>query len=198
VSVLLRDEAMPYVAPKDAHRPSRRSRSARVPLASANELVERFGEALGFLSEEGIALRISLGCDRWTAIGTDRALLEGLLLGLTLRARDHMRQGGLLSLQTSLIQLEENPSEETGLPPGEYVRVRVADTGGWSADSEETWTTRMGSSQRLERPSLATLRQTAERGGGALVCTRDACCGGRADLYLPAQRRRIRSVLKLT
>ena len=75
------------------------------------------------------------------------ALIEGFLLGLSLRARDHMRQGGLLSLETSLVELDRELSEKTGLPPGEYVRIGVADTGGWSGDAASAWTTRMGSSR---------------------------------------------------
>ena len=167
-------------------------------LVPVNELVEHLGGALDFLAEDGIAVHLTLGCDRWTSMAVDRPLIEGLLLGLSLRARDHMRQGGLLSLDTSLIELDKHLSEETGLPPGEYVRIGVADTGGWSGDAASAWTTRMGSSQRLERPSLATLRHAAEAGGGALVCARHAFCGGRADLFLPVASRRPGSLLALS
>jgi hypothetical protein len=167
-------------------------------LVSVNELVEHLGGALDFLAEDGIALHLALGCDRWTSVSVDRALIEGLLLGLSLRARDHMRQGGLLSLETSLIELDAELSEETGLPPGEYVRIGVADTGGWSGGAASAWTTRMGSSRRLERPSLATLRHAAEAGGGALVSARHASCGGRADLFLPVASRRLRPLLALS
>jgi hypothetical protein len=97
-----------------------------------------------------------------------------LLLGLSLRACDHMHQGGLLSLETALIKFDENGSEVTGLPTGEYVRVSVSDTGGWSEDAGNAWTTRMGS---------------------PLVCARHASCGERANLYLPATRRHVRPVL---
>ncbi len=168
------------------------------PLVAVNELVEHLGEALGFLGEDGIAVHLVLGCDRWTHVSTDRALIEGLLLGLGLRARAHMPQGGLLSLETSLAELEPDLSKQTDLPSGEYVRIGVADTGGWSGGAARAWNTRMGSSQRLERPSLATLRRAAEAGGGALVSARHACSGGRADLYLPAVSGRSRPSLALT
>lgn len=165
------------------------------PLVPVNDLVEHLGDALGFLGEDGISMHLALGCDRWTSVAVDRPLIEGLLLGLSLRARDHMLQGGLLELETSLVELDTQLSEKTGLPPGEYVRIGVADTGGWSGDAASAWTTRMGSSRRLERPSLATLRHAAEAGGGALVSARHACCGGRADLFLPVASRRPRSLL---
>jgi hypothetical protein len=188
MSVLLRDDF------------EQRELPASVPLerlgppVPVNELVERFVSALDFLAEEGVGVHLCLGCDRWTTVTADRALIEGLLLGLSLRARDHMNQGGLLSLETSLIKLEESDFEETGLPPGEYVRVSISDTGGWSDSALHAWTTRMGSPRRLERPSLAALRHAAEIVGGALVCARHASCGERANLYLPATRRHIRSV----
>jgi hypothetical protein len=191
VSVLLRDDLQPC-----GSRPGSPFEYSG-PLVPVNELVEHLGEALDFLGEDGIAVHLGLGCDRWTAVAVDRALVEGILLGLSLRARDYMRQGGLLSLDTSPVELDPNLSEQTDLPPGEYVRISVADTGGWSGGAASAWTTRLGSSQRLERPSLAALRHAAEAGGGALVCARHACCGGRADLYLPLASRRPRSMLTL-
>ncbi len=168
------------------------------PPVPVNELVERLVAAFDFVDENGVAVHLCLGCDRWTTVSADRALIEGLLLGLSLRACDHMRQGGLLSLETTLIRLDENGSEVTDLPPGEYVRVSVSDTGGWSEGAENAWTTRMGSPRKLERPSLAALRRVAEIVGGALVCARHAGCGERANLYLPATRRHVRSVLTST
>ncbi|MGC9973775.1 MAG: hypothetical protein ABSC36_00075 [Gaiellaceae bacterium] len=192
MSVLLRDEF-------ERHELTASVQLERVrPLLPVNELVERFVGALDFFAEDGVAVHLSLGCDRWTAVTADRTLIEGLLLGLSMRARDHMRQGGLLSLETSLTKLDESDLKETGLPPGEYVRVSVSDTGGWSDDALNSWTTRVGSLQRLERPSLAALRHVAEIAGGALVCARHACCGERANLYLPATRRHMRSVLPLS
>jgi hypothetical protein len=192
VSVLLRDdfEQCELTLNVPLERPS--------PTVLVNELVEHFVGALDFLDEGGVAVHLHLGCDRWTGVSADRALIEGLLLGLSLRACDHMQQGGLLSLETSLIRLDENGFEETDLPPGEYVRVSVSDTGGWSEGAENAWTTRMGSPRRLERPSLAALRHAAEIAGGALVCARHASCGERANLYLPAARRHVRPVLTST
>jgi hypothetical protein len=192
VSVLLRDDV------------EQRELTVEVPLerlgppVPVNELVEHFAGALDFLDENGVAAHLCLGCDRWTTVSADHALIEGLLLGLSLRACDHMHQGGLLSLETTLIKLDENDSDVTGLPPGEYVRVSVSDTGGWSEGAETAWTTRMGSPRRLERPSLAALRHLAEIAGGALVCAQHAGCGERANLYLPATRRHVRPVLTST
>ena len=191
MSVLLRDD-LPLPARLDA------ARRHFGPLVPVNDLVEHLGAALEFLAEDAIAVHLAPSCDRWTCVAIDRPLIEGLLLGLSLRARDHMRQGGLLSLETALVELDNRLSEETGLPPGEYVRIGVADTGGWSGDAASAWTTRMGSSRRLERPSLAALRHAAEAGGGALVCARHAFCGGRADLYLPVASRRPRSLLAIS
>jgi len=71
------------------------------PPAPVNELVEHFVRALDFLEEDGVAVHLCLGCDRWTGARTGRASIEGLLLGLSLRACDHMHQGGLLSLDVT-------------------------------------------------------------------------------------------------
>ena len=192
MSVLLRDD----LEQRELRASTTRERLG--PPVPVNELVEQLVAALDFLDKAGVAVHLCLGCDRWASVSADRALIEGLLLGLSVRACDHMHQGGLLSLETTRVRLEENPFEGTDLPPGEYVRVSVSDTGGWSEGAENAWTTRMGSPRRLERPSLATLRHTAEIVGGALVCARHAGCGERANLYLPAARRRVRPVVTST
>jgi hypothetical protein len=189
VSVLLRDD----FRLRELQRKGQLGR--RSDSVSVNELVERLAEALDFLAEDGIAIHLGLGCDRWTAVAVDRELIEGLLLGLSLRARDQMRQGGLLSFETSIVQLDSWLSGEPDLPPGEYARVSVVDTGGWSGGAANAWAARMGSSRGLVRPSLAALRHAAEVGGGALVCARHGCSGGRADLYLPISRERQRPTL---
>lgn len=192
MSVLLRDDfEQRDLAPSV-------SLERRSPAVPVNELVEHFVAALDFLDENGVAVHLCLVCDRWTSVSADRTLIEGLLLGLSLRACDHMPQGGLLSLETTRVRLDGNAFEETDLPPGEYVRVSVSDTGGWSEGAENAWTTRVGSPRRLERPSLAALRHAAEIAGGALVCARHACCGERANLYLPATRRHVRPVITST
>jgi nitrogen-specific signal transduction histidine kinase/CheY-like chemotaxis protein len=55
----------------------------------------------------------------------DAGQIEQVLINLALNARDAMPEGGTLSLDTANVALDGS----TLLPAGEYVRLRVADTG---------------------------------------------------------------------
>ncbi|MBE7375981.1 response regulator [Pseudomonas sp. AL-54] len=59
----------------------------------------------------------------------DANQLENALLNLTLNARDAMPHGGRLTLATGNESLEQNAASRFGLAPGDYVTLRVSDTG---------------------------------------------------------------------
>ena len=58
----------------------------------------------------------------------DAVQLESALLNLAINARDAMPQGGQLRLSTANL-LEDAPERPEDLPAGDYVRVKVSDTG---------------------------------------------------------------------
>lgn len=58
----------------------------------------------------------------------DRNQFEDALLNLGVNARDAMPKGGTLTLSTSEVVVESGGADDT--PPGRYVAVAVADTGG--------------------------------------------------------------------
>jgi CheY-like chemotaxis protein len=57
----------------------------------------------------------------------DRGLFESAILNLVLNARDAMPNGGLLTIDSDVVHFSEGLAG--GLPPGDYVRVAVRDTG---------------------------------------------------------------------
>lgn len=60
----------------------------------------------------------------------DRAQLEAAIVNLCINARDAMPDGGKLTIQLMLVEMEEQKTElNKSLPPGEYVVVAVADNG---------------------------------------------------------------------
>jgi PAS domain S-box-containing protein len=60
----------------------------------------------------------------------DPAQLESALLNLALNARDAMEQGGLLTIDTRNIEVDEDYADnQADMAPGDYVLVTVSDTG---------------------------------------------------------------------
>ncbi len=77
-----------------------------------------------------IALEIFPGAGR-ARVNAERAALEQVMVNLILNARDAMRDGGRLTIETARVRLDEKESgrREVEVEPGWYARIRVRDTG---------------------------------------------------------------------
>lgn len=83
-----------------------------------------FGRMLG----ENIETRIECGDDLWPTF-LDQSQFEGALVNLVVNARDAMPDGGTLTIAAHNLTLGEYGAAPLGLPPGDYVHLRVVDTG---------------------------------------------------------------------
>jgi PAS domain S-box-containing protein len=82
-------------------------------------------------STVGPAIEVRIDCppDIWPS-KVDAPQLESALLNLCINARDAMSPGGgRLSISLTNAQLNASSGSQRDLPPGEYVAIRVADTG---------------------------------------------------------------------
>ncbi|MEX5748495.1 PAS domain S-box protein [Massilia sp. X63] len=78
---------------------------------------------------ENIDLQL-LEMERNWCVYADRAQLEAAIVNLCINARDAMPDGGKLTIQLLLAEIEEQKTElGKPLPPGEYVVIAVADNG---------------------------------------------------------------------
>lgn len=106
--------------------------SRRQPLQSSahnpNVLIGGFESVLRRACGETVDLHLSLGT-RVNAINVDGAQFEAALLNLVVNARDAMPEGGMLTIATSIRELEENEARVLGMPVGRYVSIEVQDTG---------------------------------------------------------------------
>ena len=84
-------------------------------IGSVSDLLQR---VMGGDIEVSIALAPDLG-----RVRADRGQIEQVLLNLVLNARDAMRQGGRLTIETG------NATLQTGTAPGQYVMLTLSDTG---------------------------------------------------------------------
>lgn len=102
---------------------------------SLGHLIVNLEPMLRRLLGEDVELRIDLDPEAG-AVYADLGQLEQVLLNLVANARDAMPDGGILTLRTDREVLSEgNPLD---LPPGQYARLTVADTGvGFSPETRE-------------------------------------------------------------
>jgi two-component system, cell cycle sensor histidine kinase and response regulator CckA len=94
-----------------------------------NAVVNETAKMLKRLIGEDIEFRVDSAQSLW-AIEADSDQMVQVLMNLCLNSRDAMPQGGTLTITTENVALEE---ERIGgkpyLPPGQYVRLSVTDTG---------------------------------------------------------------------
>ena len=97
-----------------------------------NQLVVSMEDMLRRTMAEHIQLDTRLQPDPWLAY-TDAHQLENALLNLVINARDAMKDGGRITIQTGCMHISD--SQPDNLAPGDYVTLSVADSGsGMPAD----------------------------------------------------------------
>ena len=96
-------------------------------------------------------------------IKADPALVEQIVMNLVVNARDAMPTGGKLTIETASAELNRQPRYRVNpIPPGEYVRLSVADTGcGISSEYRSIFSSHFLRRKKKER----------ERGWGSRPCT---------------------------
>jgi two-component system cell cycle sensor histidine kinase/response regulator CckA len=125
-------------------------------------------------------------------IKVDPGQFTQILLNLAVNARDAMRTGGRLTLETTVVALQEDdetsPSLEQ-LPPGEYVVISVTDTGAGMTDEvkahlfEPFFTTKNdGDGSGL---GLATSYGIVRQSGGRIQIDSELGKGTTVQIFLP-------------
>ena len=119
---------------------------------------------------------------------TDANQLETALINLAVNARDAMPEGGELVVE-AVAATVTGPVSEPNLPPGDYVRLSVIDSGaGMTAEAlsratEPFFTTKgVGKGTGL---GLSMVHGLAEQSGGRLTLSSPPGGGVRADIWLP-------------
>jgi len=140
------------------------------------------GEHIEFVIERGDGL--------WPVL-MDPGHLEQVLTNLAVNARDAMRQGGTLTIDTENAEVDEAyAGGRPGLKPGRFVRLRVSDTGtGMSKETlqrafEPFFTTKpKGEGTGL---GLATVHGIVNQAGGYISIYSELGLGTRVSALLPA------------
>ena len=96
---------------------------------SLNDVVSDMNKMLGRLVGEDIRLIANLDPEL-RKIKADAGQVEHLLINLVVNSREAMPQGGILTIETTNFDVDQEfTSKHLGVPPGGYVMLAVSDTG---------------------------------------------------------------------
>jgi two-component system cell cycle sensor histidine kinase/response regulator CckA len=158
-------------------------------IVDLNLLVADMGKMLTRLIREDIAFSFEPD-GTLERVKADPGQLEQVLLNLTVNACDAMPRGGMLTIETRNVSLDETlPHARPSIPAGEYVLLTVADTGcGMDAETrarifEPFFTTKEpGKGTGL---GLATVYGVVKQSGGYIWVDSQPGKGAKFEIYLP-------------
>lgn len=129
-----------------------------------NKLLDDSGRMLHRLIGEDVQLTLHKGQDVPRVLA-DPGQLEQVLMNLVVNARDAMPEGGMLTIETSSIDLDEEYARlHFGVKPGAYAMLSVSDTGHGMDAATQT---------RIFEPLFYDQGPRQRHGAGPLDCVRD-------------------------
>lgn len=166
--------------------------SRRQPLApravALPQLITEMEDMLRHSLGQSIEVETNWTPDLW-AVTADPGQVESALLNLALNARHAMSGGGRFSIQCTNIRVEDGVVDDPDITPGDYVSMRVADTGtGMTKDVarqafEPFFTTKdFGSGSGL---GLSMVYGFVKQTGGAVTLDSEPGRGTTITIYLP-------------
>ncbi len=154
-----------------------------------NEIVTGTEKLLRRLLTEDIALVTNLTPDK-TMVLADAGQIDQILFNLAVNARDAMPNGGALTLESRIVELEEDFTQIHGLArPGRYALLSILDTGVGMDETtrdhifEPFFTTKeVGKGTGL---GLSTVYGIVKQHNGAITVTSEKNEGAAFHVYLP-------------
>jgi PAS domain S-box-containing protein len=154
-----------------------------------NEVVAGMEGLLRRLLQSDVALRVILAPDIG-AVCVDPGQLEQVIMNLAVNARDAMPDGGTLTIETSIVEFDEDVQwHKLDLHAGRYVMLAVSDTGtGMTAETKARLFEPFFTTKELGRGTglgLATVYGIVQQSGGAIWVYSEPHYGSSFKVYLP-------------
>lgn len=106
-----------------------RKQAIHTDILDLNQLIQNFTNLLHHLLDGKITLQIHCAPDL-PRIRADEGMIEQVLMDLALNARDAMPEGGMLTITTTVVEMQrEYIRSHWEARPGKFISLTVADTG---------------------------------------------------------------------
>jgi PAS domain S-box-containing protein len=169
-----------------------RKQTMQPKVLALGDMLSELTQMLRRLLREGITLKLDNGADLWP-VHADEAQISNAIINLVVNARDAMPTGGVVTILTSNETSTHAVSLGTAImPPGEYVKIEVSDTGTGIAEEHKGkvfdpfFTTKpVGQGTGL---GLATVYGIVKQSGGFITMDTEVGRGTSFKIYLPRHR----------
>ncbi len=156
------------------------------------EVIGELALMLRRLLREGVELKLEHGTDLWP-VHADETQISNAIINLVVNARDAMPRGGTATIRTANETVAQAAAFGTAImPPGDYVRIEVADTGMGIAKEhigkifDPFFTTKpMGQGTGL---GLATVYGIVKQTGGFITVDSEIGKGTTFRIFLPRHK----------
>ncbi|MGC9326608.1 MAG: ATP-binding protein, partial [Candidatus Hinthialibacter sp.] len=155
-----------------------------------NSIIQNLGKILNRIIGENIEMQTLLD-PNLNSIKIDPNQLEQTIINLAINARDAMPQGGKITLETRNVTIQDQYAQQhLGVSPGEYVLLRVCDTGcGMDKETQKRifepffTTKKVGEGTGLGLPMVYGI---AKQNQGSITVDSEVGKGSVFTIYFPA------------
>ena len=166
-----------------------RQQTLRPEVTDLTDVLAELSNLLRRLIGEAIQLKINHARDLWL-VKVDRGQFEQVIINLAVNARDAMSGDGLLTFETQNLTIDPDQRDYNELiPPGDYILVKVSDTGSGIPDDviekifDPFFTTKkVGEGTGL---GLSTVYGIIKQTGGFIFAENNEETGTTFSIFLP-------------